>query len=310
MMQINKQALWQHFSKLSTKLQNRAWVHGLPNLWLFVFFLIPFLIVLKISFSFSDLALPPYKPLFEWGDDLLLTLKLNFANYAYIFEDNLYIDAFFNSVKLAFFATLMTLCVGYPMAYGIARTKGSFKHVLLLLVILPFWTSFLIRVYAWIGILKNNGLLNTLLMYVGLIDEPLILLHTNIAVYIGIVYTYLPFMILPLYTSLEKMDTSLLEAASDLGAKPWRTFVTITLPLSLPGIIAGCLLVFIPVIGEYVIPDLLGGADTLMIGKVLWEEFFNNRDWPLASALAVLMLIFLVLPIILFQRLTKTSETS
>lgn len=238
-----------------------------------------------------------------------MQVRINLENYRLLFTDTLYVDAFLNSLKVAGVSTLICLLIGYPMAYAIARAGRSARLILLMLIVLPFWTSFLIRVYAWIGILKDNGLLNNLLLAVGLIDQPLRLLHTEFAVYLGIVYSYLPFMVLPLYATLARMDLSLLEAAADLGARPWKAFWTVTLPLSLPGVIAGSLLVFIPAVGEFVIPDLLGGPDALMMGKVLWTEFFTNRDWPLASAIAVLLLLTLVVPIMLLQRAEKRAGT-
>ena len=273
-----------------------------PYIWLLLFFLGPFLIVLKISFSTTVIAIPPYTPVFEWTD-AGPSIRLNFDNYAFLFEDPLYIASYLNSLRIAGISTLITLLIGYPIAYGMARAPAAWRLTLLMLVILPFWTSFLIRVYAWIGILKKEGLLNLALMSIGLIDEPLTILNTDTAVYIGIVYSYLPFMILPLYANLEKMDPTLLEAACDLGCSRFKAFWVITIPLSLPGIIAGCFLVFIPAVGEFVIPDLLGGSETLMIGKTLWTEFFNNRDWPLASAVAVILLMILVIPIVYFQRM-------
>jgi putrescine transport system permease protein len=258
--------------------------------------------VLKISFSDARIAMPPYDPLLHWVDHQVLQVKLNLGNYAFLIEDPLYWKSYLNSIKIAGISTLLCLLLGYPMAYGIARSSPSTRNILLLLVILPFWTSFLLRVYAWIGILKNNGLINNALMSLGMIDQPIQMLQTDFAVYIGIVYSYLPFMILPLYANLEKMDLTLLEAAADLGSRPWESFLKVTLPLSMPGIIAGCLLVFIPAVGEFVIPALLGDPGTLMIGKVLWTEFFNNRDWPVASAVAIALLLFLVIPIMYFQR--------
>ena len=286
----------------------RRIVIWLPYLWLLLFFLLPFAIVLKISFSGAAIAMPPYTPLADF-DGERLDLSLNLYNYLFLtgdlleagLGDDLYLRAYLNSIKIAGVSTVLCLLIGYPMAYAIARADPAWRVSLLMLVILPFWTSFLIRVYAWIGILKNNGILNNWLIGLGIIDEPMVMLNTDIAVYIGIVYSYLPFMILPLYANLEKMDLSLLEAATDLGCRPFKAFLTITLPLSLPGIVAGSLLVFIPAVGEFVIPDLLGGADTLMIGKVLWNEFFANRDWPLASAVAITMLIVLVVPIMGLQ---------
>ena len=280
----------------------KALVTSLPFFWLLLFFLIPFVIVLKISFSDSVIAMPPYQPLFSWASEKVVEIKLNLGNYAFLVEDNLYWKAYLNSIMVAGISTLLCLLIGYPMAYAIARSSAATRNVLLLLVILPFWTSFLLRVYAWIGILKNNGLINNMLLALGVIDQPIQMLQTDFAVYVGIVYSYLPFMILPLYANLEKMDLTLLEAAADLGSRPWEAFLKVTLPLSLPGIIAGCLLVFIPAVGEFVIPALLGDPGMLMIGKVLWTEFFNNRDWPVASAVAIALLLFLVIPIMFFQR--------
>ncbi|GFM52486.1 ABC transporter permease subunit [Pseudomonas capsici] len=279
----------------------RQLVIGAPFLWLFLFFALPFLIVLKISFAEADVAIPPYTEIFSYAEDKL-QLVLNLANYTLLSGDELYISAYLGSLKMAFFSTLLCLLIGYPMAYAIANARKDLQTVLLLLIMMPTWTAILIRVYAWMGILSNNGLLNAFLMWLGLIDEPLQILNTNLAVYIGVVYSYLPFMILPLYANLVKHDQSLLEAASDLGSSTFNSFWKITVPLSKNGVIAGCMLVFIPVVGEFVIPELLGGPETLMIGRVLWQEFFNNRDWPVASALAVIMLLVLIVPIILFNR--------
>ena len=276
-----------------------------PFLWLLLFFLVPVLLVLKISFSEAVLAQPPFAPLLELADEadnFYLRIQLNLSNYLVLLQDDTYFRAYLNSIEIAGLATLITLAVGLPMAYGIARAPERFRLPLLMLVILPFWTSFLIRVYAWIGILKNEGFLNGLLLSLGLISEPLVILNTNIAVYIGIVYSYLPFMVLPVYASFEKMDASLVEAAIDLGCRPASAFWRITVPIAFPGILAGAMLVFIPAVGEFVIPDLLGGSETLMIGRTLWVEFFNNRDWPLASAVATILLLVLVLPIVWFQR--------
>jgi len=281
-------------------LPGRGSVIAIPYLWLLLFFLIPFVIVLKISFAQMQIAMPPFTDLLSYVNEQL-SFDLNLGNYLYLVTDDLYFSSYLISVKIAFVSTILCLLVGYPMAYAIARSSPAVRTGLLMLIILPSWTSFLIRVYAWIGILKNNGLVNNALMGIGIIDEPLQILHTNFAVYIGIVYAYLPFMILPLYANLVKLDFSLLEAASDLGARPWKTFVTVTLPLTKGGIIAGSMLVFIPAVGEFVIPALLGGPETLMIGKVLWQEFFNNRDWPVASAVAIVMLILLVAPMMLFH---------
>jgi putrescine transport system permease protein len=280
----------------------RGAVTSVPYLWLVLFFLVPFVIVLKISFSSAVIAMPPYEPLLTWATEKIVQFKLNLGNYLFMVQDDLYWKAYLNSIKVAGISTLFCLLIGYPMAYSIARSTPSTRNVLMLMVVLPFWTSFLLRVYAWIGILKNNGLLNNLLISLGLIKEPLVILQTDLAVYIGIVYSYLPFMILPLYANLEKMDLTLLEAAADLGCKPWQAFYKVTLPLSTPGIVAGCLLVFIPAVGEFVIPSLLGDPGMLMIGRVLWTEFFNNRDWPVASAVAIALLMFLVIPIMYYQR--------
>lgn len=276
-------------------------VIGVPFFWLFLFFLLPFFIVLKISFAEADVAIPPYTEIYSWADNQL-SILLNLGNYVLLGEDELYISAYLGSLKMAFISTLLCLLLGYPMAYAIARASKEAQTVLLLLIMMPTWTAILIRVYAWMGILSNNGLLNGFLQGIGLIDQPLQILNTNLAVYIGIVYSYLPFMILPLYANLVKHDMSLLEAASDLGSSNINNFWKITVPLSKNGIIAGSMLVFIPAVGEFVIPELLGGPETLMIGKVLWQEFFNNRDWPVASALAVIMLVILMGPIIWFNR--------
>lgn len=279
----------------------RAGVICVPYLWLLLFFAIPFLIVLKISFAKMAVAMPPYTSIVEYVDNAF-TVNLNLGNYTALFTDSQYIVAYLSSIKIAVISTLLTLLIGYPMAYVISRMSPSARNIAMMLVVLPSWTSFLIRVYAWIGILDSNGLINRTLMSMGLIDEPLRILYTPVAAYIGIVYCYLPFMVLPLYANLVKLDNRLLEAAYDLGAKPWQAFLRITLPLSRSGIIAGCMLVMIPAVGEFVIPEMLGGPDTLMIGRVLWGEFFNNRDWPLASAVAIVMLILLLIPIIIFNR--------
>ncbi len=277
-----------------------------PYLWLLALFLVPFIIVLKISLSDTALAIPPYTPTLDFGAGWQgikdFVGGLDFENFTFLTTDDLYWKAYLSSVRIALIATTLTLLVGYPIAYGMARAPEHWRATLMLLVILPFWTSFLIRVYSWMGILSGEGYLNQFLLWIGLISEPLTILNTPVAVYIGIVYTYLPFMILPVYAALERMDGSLLEAAEDLGCSRLTAFWLITIPLSKNGIIAGCFLVFIPTIGEFVIPSLLGGSQTLMIGKVLWEEFFNNRDWPVASAVAVILLLILIIPIILFQR--------
>ncbi|MFO1172702.1 MAG: ABC transporter permease [Hyphomicrobiaceae bacterium] len=362
------QALWTHFKPAMRWLP--VWI---PYTWMLIFFLIPFLIVFKISISTPEIAQPPYTPSFDVANDGFAgtfekTKEWTLDNYRRVFgllddefaseepeaetpaatddaattdqssgeagsdssaegtaetpepaaepaesdsgDFNIYIASYFSSLWIAFVSTALTLLIGYPIAYGMARAPLEWRPTLLMAVILPFWTSQLIRVYAWIGILSTEGLLNRFLMSTGLISEPLVILQTNTAVYIGIVYSYLPFMILPLYSALEKMDDTLLEAASDLGCPPLKAFWQITFPLSLPGVIAGCFLVFIPAVGEFVIPDLLGGSDTLMIGKVMWEEFFNNRDWPAASAVAVVLLLILVIPIVLFQNQQQKTQGS
>ena len=279
---------------------------AVPYLWLVALFLVPFLIVLKISLSDIALSIPPYTPQLDWTagwagfKDFLG--QLDFENFTFLTQDPLYWRAYVSSLQIALISTVLTLLVGYPIAYAMAQAPDEWRPTLLLLVILPFWTSFLIRVYSWIGILSNEGFLNQFLLWTGVISTPLTILNTNTAVYVGIVYTYLPFMILPIYSALEKMDGSLLEAAEDLGCSRLSAFWLVTIPLSKAGIVAGCFLVFIPALGEFVIPSLLGGSDTLMIGKVLWEEFFSNRDWPVASAVAVILLLILVVPIVLFQR--------
>jgi len=284
----------------------------IPYLWLLIFFLVPFLIVFKISLSFKDIAIPPYFPRFYWEDgwDIFWenVREFSFEHYLFLIEDALYFNAYVSSLWIAAVSTLLTLCVGYPVAYAMARAPSSLRTTLLMLVILPFWTSFLIRVYAWIGILKPEGLLNQFLLWTGLIDAPLQIMNTHTAIFIGIVYSYLPFMILPLYASLEKMDHSLIEAALDLGCTKLGAFWKITFPLSLPGVVAGCLLVFIPAMGEFVIPDLLGGSQTLMIGRTLWNEFFANGDWPAASAVAIVLLFLLVVPIMFFQRAQEKAQ--
>lgn len=266
-------------------------VIGLPFLWLGLFFLLPCALVLAIALgSLAPDSVPPVE------------LGFSFKNFALLFSDDLYVAAWLSSLRIAATSTLVALLLGYPMAYAIARSAPNRRPLLLMLVVLPFWTSFLIRIYAWMGLLADNGLIEQFLRWTGLASNPGTILGTEWAVHLGIVYAYLPFMVLPLYATLEKLDDSLLEAASDLGARPLAAFLTVTLPLSLPGIVAGCLLVFIPAVGEFVIPDLLGGTETLMIGKVLWDEFFTNGDWPLASAVAVCLLVLLVGPIALFQR--------
>lgn len=282
---------------------------GVPYLWLAVFFLLPFLIVLKISLAEAIIAMPPYSAVVEWAGERL-RIAATLENYAFLLSDRLYGIAYLNSLRVAAVATLCALAIGYPMAYAIARAPAELRSVLLMLVAVPSWTPLLIRVYAWIGLLAGNGHINNLLMGLGIVAEPLQLLRTGFAVYVGIVYTYLPFMVLPLYTSIARLDWSLAEAALDLGATPWQCFHRVILPLTRGGIVAGCLLVFIPATGEFVIPELLGGADTLMIGKVLWQEFFNNRDWPIASAVAIVLLALLLVPIALFYRYQLPGSSS
>jgi putrescine transport system permease protein len=279
----------------------RKLVIGIPFLWLFLFFMLPFFLVMKISFSEAAVSIPPYSEIYTFVEQKLQVL-LNLGNYSLLAADDLYISAYLGSLKIALLSTLMCLLIGFPMAYGISKTRKEMQNVLLLLIMMPTWTAILIRVYAWMGILSNNGLLNAFLMWSGLTSSPIEILNTNTAVYIGVVYAYLPFMVLPLYANLVKHDQSLLEAASDLGSSNFNSFWKITVPLAKNGIIAGSMLVFIPVVGEFVIPELLGGPETLMIGRVLWQEFFNNRDWPVASALAVVMLAILIIPILLFNR--------
>jgi len=281
--------------------RGRAAVIAVPSLWLLLFFVLPFLIVLKISFADTRLGQPPYTSLLEWQSGLP-HLVLHARSYLRLLGDSLYLAALLSSLRVAAVSTLLCLALGYPMAYTIARADAGRRNLLLMLVVLPFWTSFLLRVYAWIGLLRNNGLINNVLLAFGIIHEPIVMLQTDFAMYVGIVYSYLPFMVLPLYANLEKHDVALLEAATDLGSRPWQAFLRVTLPLSRPGIIAGCVLVFVPAVGEFVIPRLLGGADSLMIGRVLWDEFFSNRDWPVASAVAIVLLLLLVAPILLFQR--------
>src|SRR5476649_471203 len=287
-----------------TRLQMR---HGrkavifMPYLWLLLLFMLPFLIVFKISLADMARAIPPYTDLVTWMNGKL-DISLNLANFSQLLDDPLYIEAYLQSLQVAAISTFCCLLIGYPMAWAVAHSKSSTRNILLLLVILPSWTSFLIRVYAWMGILKNNGVLNNFLLWLGVIDHPLVILHTNLAVYIGVVYAYLPFMILPIYTALTRLDYSLVEASLDLGARPLKTFFKVIMPLTKGGIIAGSMLVFIPAVGEYVIPALLGGPDSIMIGRILWQEFFNNRDWPVASAVAVIMLLLLIMPILWFHK--------
>ncbi len=278
--------LWQRFAV------------AIPYIWLLVFFLAPFAIILKISTADPIIGQPPFTPTFDDGGALLATAD----NYKFLLTDKLYIITYLKSVFMAATATILCLLLGFPMAYGIARAGSTARSILLLLVILPFWISFLLRVYAWMGLLNNYGVINNFLMWLGIIDQPLQLIYTDFAIYIALVYSYLPFMILPLYAILERMDLDLVDAALDLGARPSQAFWDVTWPLARPGVIAGCLLVFIPAMGEYVIPYLLGGPESLMIGRVLFDEFFVNRDWPLASSVAIVLLMLLVVPIVFLQR--------
>lgn len=283
---------------------------AVPYLWSLLFFLAPFLIIFKISLSQTAIAMPPYVPVIGGLGDLWTKISdFTFDNYIFLTEDPLYYSAYLSSLRIALISTILLLIVGYPIAYGMARAPKSLRNALVMAVILPFWTSFLIRVYAWIGILKPEGLITIALQGLGVLGpgEQIHVYNTEIAVFIGIVYSYLPFMVLPLYAALEKLDSTLLEAAADLGCPPTKSFWVITFPLSLPGVIAGCFLCFIPIVGEFVIPDLLGGSETLMIGKTLWAEFFNNRDWPVSSAVAVVLLIILVVPIVIFQNQQKKA---
>ncbi len=284
-----------------------AIVPALPFIWLTIFFLTPFAIVFKMSLSQPATAQPPYVPVLDWSAGLAglqdAFSQFNFDNFALLADDWLYAASALSSLRIAAISTMLLLLVGFPMAYAMAKAPDKHKPMLLMLVILPFWTSFLIRVYAWIGILKPEGILNTVLLGTGVIDRPLQILNTDTAIFIGVVYSYLPFMVLPLYATLEKLDWTLIEAAQDLGCPPWRAFWQVTVPLALPGIAAGALLCFIPIVGEYVIPELLGGPDSLMIGKTLSDEFFKNRDWPLASAVAVVLLIIVIGPVMVYREL-------
>jgi putrescine transport system permease protein len=286
--------------------KGRALIIGLPALWLGVFFALPMLVILRMSLSDPASAMPPYRPVLDWSSGwegfIAYLLALDIENYVTVLTDGLYLSAFLTSLRIAVLGTVLTLLVGYPLAFAMARAPRAWRPLLLALIILPFWTSFLIRVYAWISILRAEGLLNQTLLGLGFISAPLEILNTEIAIQIGIVYSYLPFMVLPLYAVLEKQDASLVEAACDLGCPQWKAFWLVMVPLSKSGIIGGCLLVFIPVMGEFIIPDLLGGSDTLMLGRMVWTEFFSNRDWPLASAIAMVLLALVMVPIVLAQR--------
>jgi putrescine transport system permease protein len=289
----------------------RRWLRAavlVPYAWLLLFFLTPFLMILKISFAEPLVAQPPFTALLEWGEQGFAGIRATFENYLFLFADGYYGIIYLASLKMAAIGTLLCLLLGYPMAYFIVRQPPRRRQLLLLAVILPFWISFLLRVYAWIGLLGSRGAINELLLQMGIIDAPLTLLYNDFAVYLGIAYSYLPFMILPLYANLERLNLDLLDAASDLGARRWQAFVDVTLPLSMPGIVGGCLLVFIPAVGEFTIPALLGGADTLMIGRVLWDEFFINRDWPVASAVSIVLLALLLVPILWFQHIQNREQ--
>lgn len=294
LMPIQQHQLWQRITV------------AIPYIWLLIFFLAPFAIVLKISFADPVIAQPPFTPTFDDNGDFAASLN----SYGFLLTDKLYIVTYLRSVLLAAITTLLCLAVGFPMAYGIATASPTARNIMLLLIVVPFWISFLLRVYAWIGLLNNNGVINNFLLSIGIIEQPLQIIYTDFAAAIGLVYSYLPFMILPLYATLQKMDLDLVEAAQDLGASRTRAFWDVTWPLAKPGIIAGCLLVFIPAMGEYVIPYLLGGPESLFIGRVLFDEFLVNRDWPLASAVAVILLMLLVLPMVFLQRTRSTGQAA
>jgi putrescine transport system permease protein len=286
----------------------RRIVIGLPFLWLALFFLAPFLVTLKIAFSTSIIGIPPIGPILKMTEDGALQITLHIENWSYLFQDPSYALAYGRSLLTAAITTILCLVIGYPMAYRIARASPRARPLLLMLVIMPFWTSFLIRVYAWIGILKDNGLINNILMWTGVVHHPLQMMNTQFAVFLVMAYAYLPFMLLPLYTTLEKLDLSLVEAAQDLGGRPFTTFLTVTLPLSLPGIVAGSLLVFIPAVGEFLIPTLVGSPGHQMIASVVFDEFFSNRDWPTASAVATAVVLFLLVPIMLLVWLRQRND--
>jgi putrescine transport system permease protein len=291
---------------LSPRMRQRLFVVGLPAAWMGLFFVLPFLIVLRISLSDMEFSQPPYTPLWDAAG----AFQGHLNNYWRLIEDGLYAWAYLDAVRLAALATALALVVGYPLAYGVSRAAPHIRPLLLGAIILPFWTSLLVRVYAWMAILKEEGILNQLLLNLGFIDQPLVILNTEYAVVLGMVYAYLPFMVLPLYAVIEKIDTSLLEAAADLGCRPVRAFWRVTVPLSVPGIVAGCLLVFIPAVGEFVIPDLMGGSSTMLISKVIWADFFQNRDWPAAAAVTIVLTLLLVVPIVVAQRLQAKAEAA
>ena len=305
------QALPHRMTRLARKLQFslNGVIIAIPFYWLLIFFLAPFVIIFKISVAESLIASPPFSPLFDIAHNGALSVHLVFDNYAYLWEDSLYIKTYVNSIRISTISTVLCLLLGYPIAYAIVRSAPTTRFVLLMLIILPFWTSFLLRIYAWMGLLADQGTINNILIYLGLINRPIRLMYSEFAVHIGIVYSYLPFMILPLYANMEKLDHTIHEAAADLGARPFTTFLTVTLPLTIPGITAGSLLVFIPATGEFVIPDLLGGGNVLMIGRVLYNEFNANHDWPVASAVAIVLLLVLVIPMMLYQHI-QSKETN
>ena len=304
------EALPHRMTRLTQKLQFslNGVIIAVPFYWLLIFFLAPFVIVFKISVAESLIASPPFSPLFDIAQNGALSVHLVFDNYAYLWEDSLYIKTYVNSIRISTISTILCLLLGYPIAYAIVRSTPTTRFVLLMLIILPFWTSFLLRIYAWMGLLADQGTINNILIYFGLINRPIRLMYSEFAVHIGIVYSYLPFMILPLYANMEKLDHTIHEAAADLGARPFTTFLTVTLPLTTPGIMAGSLLVFIPATGEFVIPDLLGGGNVLMIGRVLYNEFNANHDWPVASAVAIVLLLVLVIPMMLYQHIQSKEN--
>ena len=293
--------LWGELCEVGRNLRDKWLVISLPYAWLILFFLFPFFIIFKISFSEAQVGIPPYRDIFEWSPDLLLKIRLHFANYWTVFTDDFYVHAAFSSLRIALFSTFGCLIIGYTIAYALSRAKSSWRMPLLLMVALPFWTSFLVRVYAWMAMLSNKGLINSILIKLSLITEPMQLLDNDAAVCLGIIYCYLPFMVFPIYASLIKINNDFIEAAHDLGCTPWRAFWYVTVPLSKQGIIAGIILVFLPSIGEFVIPEILGGPETVTIGRVIWWEFFNNRNWPLASAIAVLLVLLFVIPIMILK---------
>ena len=303
-------ALPHRMTRLTQKLQFslNGVIIAVPFYWLLIFFLAPFVIVFKISVAESLIASPPFSPLFDIAQNGALSVHLVFDNYAYLWEDSLYIKTYVNSIRISTISTILCLLLGYPIAYAIVRSTPTTRFVLLMLIILPFWTSFLLRIYAWMGLLADQGTINNILIYFGLINRPIRLMYSEFAVHIGIVYSYLPFMILPLYANMEKLDHTIHEAAADLGARPFTTFFTVTLPLTTPGIMAGSMLVFIPATGEFVIPDLLGGGNVLMIGRVLYNEFNANHDWPVASAVAIVLLLVLVIPMMLYQHIQSKEN--